>query len=165
MKRDTPFHESDRAGGGGSSRSLAVTRIVTVAASAILGVVFIWAGLAKIVHPNEFLLNVRAYRVFSDPFNGPVAILLPWLELTAGASCFLPRWRRAGAVIASALLAIFALLIPAALAHGPPPSCGCFGRLSQPLTYETLVMDLVLLGAAIGVIFFSKTTNALVNKT
>ena len=164
MESDTSIQESDRAGGAETAQPIAFTKIVLMAAGIIIGAVFIWSGLAKIIHPDEFLQNVRAYRVFSDSFNGPVAILLPWLELTAGVSCFLPRWRQAGAAIASALLAVFALLIPVALAHGPPPSCGCFGRLSQPLTYGTLFIDLVLLGAAIWVILFSKTTNALSTK-
>ena len=129
----------------GPGRRFDAGRIMLVIGAVAVGIVFAWAGLAKIAHPDEFLQNVRAYRLFPSAANGTIAIVLPWLELTAGIACFLPSWRRAGAVLASIFLASFVILIPLVMMQGPAPACGCFGRLSHQLTNGTLIADFVLL--------------------
>jgi uncharacterized membrane protein YphA (DoxX/SURF4 family) len=101
-------------------------RVVRVSQIAI-GVIFVWAGLAKIGDPRSFAEQVHNFRMVPVALENLVAITLPWVELVAGLALLTRARARAGAVIASVLMAAFTVGVAIALARGLDIECGCFG--------------------------------------
>ena len=73
---------------------------------------FLAACIAKIRDPEAFALAVSRYRILPAEFVNLVAIILPWIELTAGL-----------AVLAAP---VFTIAISLNLLRGIEASCGCF---------------------------------------
>lgn len=114
----------------------------------MLAVVFLLAGIAKIIDP----LGTRtALRDFGVPgfLCSPVVLLLPLLELAVGVALIPTALAWYGAVGALALLAIFLLAVAVAMARGRKPDCHCFGQIhSAPVGTSTLIRNIVLAGFA-----------------
>ncbi len=91
-----------------------------------LGAVFIFGSMDKILFPGEFALAVFRYQILPHFLINPVAITLPWLELTAAiAVVFSYRFRDAAATIILVLLAVFTAGILVNLIRGADIACGC----------------------------------------
>lgn len=92
----------------------------------VVGGVFIWASLDKLAHPAEFAKAIHHYRLLPYAALHPAALLLPAVELVAGAALVLGWQRRGAALICGALLLVFLAAIATALVRGLDISCGCF---------------------------------------
>ncbi len=114
-----------------------------------LGLVFVAAGAAKIVDPLGFAVSIARWRSVPMAFVGPVAILLPWIEVVAAAALVLPKFRRPALQLQLGMLAVFTALLLVALLRGTT-SCGCFGRGDGALNRVdvALARNVVLLAAA-----------------
>ena len=90
--------------------------------------VFLGACLAKIRDPELFALAVNRYRILPGEFVNLVALVLPWIELTAGLAVLAApaRLRAAGALILAGMLTVFTIAISLNLLRGIEASCGCF---------------------------------------
>lgn len=90
--------------------------------------IFLGACIAKIRDPEAFALAVNRYRILPGEFVNGVALLLPWIELTAGLAVLAApaRWRAAGALIITGMLSVFTIAIALNLVRGIEASCGCF---------------------------------------
>ena len=90
--------------------------------------VFLGACLAKIRDPEAFALAVNRYRILPGEFVNLVAIVLPWIELTAGLAVLAApaRLRAAGALLLAGMLTVFTIAISLNLLRGIEASCGCF---------------------------------------
>ena len=90
-----------------------------------LGGLLVWAGLAKIHNPYDFLGTVYNYELVGPQMGLVIATMLPWLELCAGASLVLKIAPRGGALLAAGLFAVFAVAQALASGDGLTISCGC----------------------------------------
>jgi len=90
--------------------------------------VFLGACIAKIRDPELFALAVNRYRILPGEFVNLVAIVLPWIELTAGLAVLAApaRLRAAGALLLAGMLTVFTIAISLNLLRGIEASCGCF---------------------------------------
>ena len=90
--------------------------------------VFLGACLAKIRDPELFALAVNRYRILPGEFVNLVAIVLPWIELTAGLAVLAApaRLRAAGALLLAGMLTVFTIAISLNMLRGIEASCGCF---------------------------------------
>ena len=80
---------------------------------------------------------------------GPLAVVLPLVELTVAGLLVISATAIAGAVAAMILLAIFTAAIARTLARGETPDCHCFGQLhSKPAGRGTLIRNGVLMALA-----------------
>ena len=89
---------------------------------------FLAACIAKIRDPEAFALAVSRYRILPAEFVNLVALILPWIELTAGLAVLAApaRLRAAGALIIAGMLTVFTIAISLNLLRGIEASCGCF---------------------------------------
>ena len=89
---------------------------------------FLAACIAKIRNPEAFALAVSRYRILPAEFVNLVALILPWIELTAGLAVLAApaRLRAAGALIIAGMLTVFTIAISLNLLRGIEASCGCF---------------------------------------
>jgi uncharacterized membrane protein YphA (DoxX/SURF4 family) len=92
-----------------------------------IGLVFAWAGLAKIGDPASFAAQVHNFRMAPVSFENLVAIFLPWLELLAALALISGLHARAGALVTAAMMAFFTVAVALALFRGLDIECGCFG--------------------------------------
>jgi putative oxidoreductase len=93
----------------------------------LVGLVFLAAGLLKIWDPGAFAVAIVRLQAVPRALVGPSAILLPWIEVAAGAALLIGPWRPAGRLVAGALLAAFTIVLAVALLRGSASTCGCFG--------------------------------------
>ena len=98
-------------------------RVLTV----LLGVAFLLAGAAKIYDPAAFALSIARMRILPMAAVGTVAILLPWIEVVAGAALFVPKFRTPAAKLLLGLLIAFTVILGISFLRGTAGSCGCFG--------------------------------------
>jgi uncharacterized membrane protein YphA (DoxX/SURF4 family) len=93
----------------------------------VTGVLFAWAGLAKIGDLRGFAEQIHNFRMIPIPLENLVAISLPWIELVAAMALVFGVRARAGAGLATGMLAVFTVAVLVALARGLDIECGCFG--------------------------------------
>ena len=94
-------------------------------AAAVLGVVFVVAGAAKVAGGPDWpaqAANLGAPR--------RVAPLVPWWELAVGASLITGLVWRWATVAAGLTLVVFTALLVRVLRSGARPACACFGAWS-----------------------------------
>ena len=97
-------------------------------ARVILGLAFLAAGVLKVVDPMAFALSIARMQIAPKAAIGAAAIVLPWIEIVAGAALLAwPPGRSAALAIVGALLVAFSAALVIALARGTSTSCGCFG--------------------------------------
>lgn len=121
-----------------------------------LGLVFAYAAVEKIFDPAAFALTIDNYRLFPAFSIGPLAIVLPWLEMiTALAVLIGGPWKRPAALILAVLLISFMLAVGFNLARGLDFQCGCFGSADggRRAGLTLLIQDTLLLVCAIGLIW------------
>ncbi|HUF63707.1 MAG TPA: MauE/DoxX family redox-associated membrane protein [Verrucomicrobiales bacterium] len=94
-----------------------------------LAAVFLVSGAIKVLDPTAFLLQVRAYDLLPDPGPGILSLLLPWLEVFAGASLFLRPLQGGACLLLGALLLLFSAALASAWSRGLEIACGCFGAV------------------------------------
>ena len=116
----------------------------------ILGCVFIYASLDKIVHPELFAEAVYNYQLSPEAAVNLVALWLPWLELLSGGLLVLGVWVHGSSFILSGLMLIFLAALGINLARGLDIQCGCFTTQgSDPMTILTLFRDTLFLVLAL----------------
>ena len=121
----------------------------------IVGGVFIWAGVLKIIDPLGFAQSIENYQVVSRELAFLVALVLPWIEALSGAFLIFGLLRRSSALLISLQLIGFMGLVAFALARGIDTSCGCFGSFSRRADLFLILTDAVLL-ALVLVVFFAR---------
>jgi uncharacterized membrane protein YphA (DoxX/SURF4 family) len=117
---------------------------VIIAASVVLGVVFVVAGVTKVAAPAQ-------WRSQSADLGVPTAVatVVPFVELALGALLIAQLARTFAAIVAGLLLVAFTLLLIVRLAQGRRPPCACFGALtSKPIGWRNVVRNLVFLALA-----------------
>ncbi|MDD8020722.1 MAG: DoxX family membrane protein [Acidobacteriota bacterium] len=111
----------------------------------IVGGVFIWAGVSKIVDPLSFAQDVRSYQLVGQTLSFLTALFLPWVELIAGVWLIAGIYPRASAMLISCLLAFFIILVAITIARGLNVECGCFGTFSRRADIWLIVEDSIWL--------------------
>ena len=115
----------------------------------LVGGAFVAAGALKIANPAKFAADVGNYRMLPHELNDLVAIMLPWIELTAGLLVLGGVWLRAAAGVIASLTVLFLFVIISALVRGLNIECGCFGTVGgRHIGLVNLVIDATLLTLA-----------------
>jgi hypothetical protein len=115
----------------------------------VLGAVFVCAAIPKLLRPGEFASAVANYRLLPLSWVNAAALTLPWWELLAAAAIQWRPWRGGGALVLAGLLTIFLCAIASAMLRGLDINCGCYGGESLRVGAVALLVDALLLGAAV----------------
>lgn len=119
----------------------------------VLGGLFLYAGVVKIGGPLDFAQDIRNYRLVGQALSFVVAIVLPWLEIIAGAFLIAGVWKRGAALVITGLLAFFIALTLVTMARGLDVDCGCFGSLSRKSGWGVVLEDLGMLVLSVTLLF------------
>jgi putative oxidoreductase len=127
-----------------NTRSTIVWRILAI----IIGALFVYAGAIKAMDPVEFAGDIQNYHVLPWAVNVRLAFYLPWLEMICGLALIFRRLYSGALSIVLGLMIVFIGATIAAKARGIDISCGCFGHVSDQLSFAWhLVLDFAILGA------------------
>ncbi|MDP7565251.1 MAG: MauE/DoxX family redox-associated membrane protein [Candidatus Marinimicrobia bacterium] len=113
----------------------------------LLGLMFIYASLDKIAHPEEFAKQIGYYKVLPFGVENILGIVLPWTELIIGI-CLIAGLLVDGATLLSIIMMlVFILAISQAMLRGIDITCGCFkvSADSDKLGLDTIIRDIVFL--------------------
>jgi putative oxidoreductase len=127
----------------------------------ILGGLFIYASIDKIVNPHAFARIIHNYRLVPDIFIYAMAITFPWVEMIAGLFLVSGIYKRTAAIVLSGMLLVFTIAISINLIRGLKFDCGCFSTLSTEAGSDPLgllIRDLLILIPGIIIIFFQKAS-------
>ena len=132
-------------------RALGGVRAVGVdfrpAIAAVIGGLFIYAGVLKVGDPATFAKDISNFHIVPWPMGMALAFFLPWLEMICGAALFFGRFRLGAVGILTALTGVFIAATVAARLRGIDVNCGCFGSASKDLTFGWhMAIDFAILG-------------------
>ena len=106
-------------------------RFSPLAARMILGGVFIFASIDKIIHPAAFAEAVYNYQILPDTLITLTAMILPWLELILGIFLVLGLWLPGAALLINLLMVTFFGSLVFNLSRGLDIHCGCFSTSQE----------------------------------
>ena len=133
---------------------------IELAARWILGLVFIYASIHKIVSPAEFAKIIYGYDLFPAVLINLIAIITPFLELVTGLALILGFYPRSAALIINAMLVVFIAVLSINLIRGHEFDCGCFsaGKADGKSSVGfSLFQDFIFLALGLQVYFYSGT--------
>jgi putative oxidoreductase len=116
----------------------------------ILGGLFFYAGLQKVLHIHEFAEAVLAYQLLPESLVGLAVAGLPWLEVAAGLSLMVGLKRRSCLLLLTGLVAVFLVVIFVTMARGLNIDCGCGLFFQRQVGWAAVLEDTVLLIWAAG---------------
>jgi putative oxidoreductase len=126
----------------------------------IVGGIFIYAGVIKVMDPTGFARDIDNYHMLPWAVSVRLAFYLPWLEILCGLAVFCGLFYRGGLLILNALISIFIMASIVAKARGLDVICGCFGHASRYFSFAWhLTLDFILL-AAVAFLWFSNRRTA-----
>ena len=118
----------------------------------LLAGVFLYAGIEKLGSPQLFADSIATFRLLPDVLINPLALGLPFFEITIGGLLFSGRWFRVAALGAVAMTAVFIIAFASASVRGISVDCGCFGSnhaKSREQIFIALERDVLLSAAAL----------------
>ena len=116
----------------------------------LIGGLFIYAGVIKVLDPVGFANDIDNYKTLPWMIGVGFAFYLPWLEIFCGLALIFRIFYRGGLSILGALLLVFIVATVVAKARGLDITCGCFGHPGKNLSFAWhLVIDFAILIALI----------------
>jgi uncharacterized membrane protein YphA (DoxX/SURF4 family) len=116
-------------------------QVVSIVASALLGIAFVVAGASKLAARDEW--PTQAVGLGTPFFLVPY---VPWFELALGAALVVQLFKPVPQIVAIFVLLLYSALIAKRLSQGRRPPCACFGTWSaKPIGPEHLLRNLGLL--------------------
>jgi len=126
-------------------------RYAVLLARLLIGGLFIYASVHKILDPADFAVSIRNYMIVPPAWSNVAAMILPWVELVAGLFLIAGVLTRPSALLTTGMMVVFVGALSYAYFIGLDINCGCFGSsvASQgrvgPLE---IVRDSILLAAS-----------------
>jgi len=126
--------------------------LFALCARMILGAIFIYASIDKILHPAAFAKAVYNYQILPEGLINLTAIVFPCLELILGLFLIIGLFREGSLCIVTFLLLVFFGSMMFNLARGLDIHCGCFststdGTTNTPMAWYVFRDGLFLLPA------------------
>lgn len=111
----------------------------------VVGGVFLYASVTKILKPYHFAAAVQAYQLLPSSLVGIATVFIPWMEAVAAAALILNWKPRSALVVLSVLMVVFLAAIAITMARGLDIDCGCGLLVERPVGWLALLEDAVLL--------------------
>ena len=132
---------------------------MSLACRLIIGGLFVYASIYKILDPGSFAVSIRNYMILPPSWSNLVALTLPWIELGAGTFLILGINTRPSAIITTFLLGVFLCAIIYAYSIGLDVDCGCFSSAQHSegrIGVYHLVRDITLFLISLCILLLDK---------
>jgi putative oxidoreductase len=128
----------------------------------IVGGVFVYAGVLKVLDPVQFGLDIDNYKSLPWFISVRLAFYLPWLEIFCGVALIFRCLYRGGLSILTLLTIVFVGAAVAAKTRGLDITCGCFGHASQHWSFpQHMAVDLAILAGLVALSFANRMQRAI----
>ncbi|MFM7745677.1 MAG: MauE/DoxX family redox-associated membrane protein [Actinomycetota bacterium] len=122
-------------------------------AAVVLGLVFLWSGVAKIASREAWQVAGTPFSTGKDTADRVVRMILPSLEVAVGALLSLRVVPIPVAIVAAVMLVAFTAALVRVLVTGQRPPCMCFGAVrAKPVSWASVVRNAALIALACVVI-------------
>ena len=114
----------------------------------LIGGLFLYSGITKILQPLEFARNIAAYEMLPLFANVLIAATLPWVECICGLLLVIGWKARSAALVIVGMMVVFLIALGSAMSRGLLIDCGCFNvgvSEDPPPLWISLIRDLGLL--------------------
>ncbi len=117
----------------------------------LIGMIFVYASFHKIADPSGFAKIIYGYGLFPNISVNLIAIVVPFIELTAGMALITGVYPKSAALIISGLVVLFMIAVSVNLIRGHEFDCGCFsGKSATPESaWILLIRNIGLLGMGV----------------
>ncbi|RKX19087.1 MAG: DoxX family protein [Candidatus Zixiibacteriota bacterium] len=124
----------------------------------VIGGVFIYASIDKIMHPDVFAKIIHNYHLLHPGLINLLAITLPWFELVCGVCLVVGYKYRGATLILLIMLAVFIFALSINYARGININCGCFStsRSTRTDLLWGIIEDIILIAGCTIILFKSK---------
>ena len=121
-----------------------------------LGVVFIWASWEKIIDPAGFVTIIDNYQILPQGWSGPLALLLPWIEVVCGVMLITGLLLKGSLVLVNLMLLVFFGALLSSYLRGIDVACGCFTNAltSDHTIVYYMLRDVVFLAIGVWVMYY-----------
>ncbi len=92
----------------------------------ILGTVFIYASIYKILDPAGFAQSIWYYHMVPGNLINLMALIMPWVELLAGVALVVGVGYRGSLLLITLMTVVFVAALISAVARNLSIDCGCF---------------------------------------
>jgi uncharacterized membrane protein YphA (DoxX/SURF4 family) len=126
-----------------------------------LGAIFIYASYDKALNPLAFAQIIHNYRIMPPSLINISAVILPWIELLAGALIIAGIWVKGSNLILGGLLVFYIVLLSITAVRGINVNCGCFSTSDVVRSNLTAVIirDFVFLIFSLHILMFYKSNS------
>lgn len=131
-------------------------RVTEEVLSWIIGSIFLYAGVLKLLRPDVFLLDIQSYKLVPYRVAYFASYYLPALEIMAGVGMLNRRLRGESTLLLCVLTNVFIIALGVAWVRGLDISCGCFGGAQAKANYLLLIGRDLLIAAACVVLIYIK---------
>jgi putative oxidoreductase len=124
-----------------------------------IGIVFIYAAISKISHPDQFARIIYNYHILPGGVINLFALFLPWAEILCGFLLIVGYWHKSASVILGGMTVVFIIALSVALFRGVNIECGCFSTTSKARgpVIDLIVRDTIML-VGIALIYAARKT-------
>lgn len=136
------------------AKSIATSKYAALALRLYIGSLFIYASMYKISYTGEFAETIASYQLVPYWAVNFLAVVMPWLELICGILLVSGIKSKSATAIIAGMLVLFSAVIFLSLVRDVPIGCGCFSSVEEPMSWTTLVRDLVWLAMSVHIYFF-----------
>lgn len=138
-------------------RRVAFNGYLTLALRIIVGATLIVAGVAKAPHQWELVDLIEGYGILPAALSQAYGLLLPWGEIAAGVCLILGLFTRYAAALSILMFASFTVANSVSIARGATYCSECFGKLTELLSWQALLLDIAFLVMSVQILFQEKT--------
>ncbi|MCF7886259.1 MAG: DoxX family membrane protein [Candidatus Marinimicrobia bacterium] len=127
----------------------------------VLGFIFIYASIDKLLNPANFAQVIYHYKVLPVELVNLAAIIMPWLELILGVFLIFGIWVETAAGLAGVFTFFFIMLMGSAMARGLNIECGCFSLNPEAsmVGWRRIIEDLLMLGGCVYLLIYDRTVS------
>lgn len=126
----------------------------------VLGFIFLYASLDKIIYPQKFAEVIYNYRLMPIELLNICAIIVPWVEAFIGVSLLIGFRVDVSAFMLSVITFFFILMIISAIVRGLNIECGCFSLDAEGslVSWKRVIEDVFILVGGIFLLLNKKKT-------
>lgn len=119
---------------------------LTILSRLVLGGLFLYASIYKIMDPEAFGKAIYNYHILPGEMINIVAIFLPWLEALTGLALIIGAYYRGAVLWVNLMLVIFLAALISTIMRGIDIDCGCFKAAAAAAApaWESVTLDGVL---------------------
>jgi uncharacterized membrane protein YphA (DoxX/SURF4 family) len=126
-------------------RKLIDNDLLTLACRLLIGGMFIYAAVYKIIEPGSFAKSIWYYHLVPGNLINLMALVLPWLEMLAGLALIIGVFYRGAVLWVNLMMIVFIIALTTTISRGINIDCGCFKAAISGThsAWQSLIFDLV----------------------